>query len=102
MHSPMIFQFPCPVSVNIYCKKASKNPDNIYIKTIRFIFQSACQQINPGDSFPSSGIPLVYLDIETTGLDRHYQSITTIALYDGHEIKTYVHGQNLDDFIDEI
>ena len=29
-------------------------------------------------------------------------SITTIALYDGHEIKTYVHGQNLEDFIDEI
>ena len=45
---------------------------------------------------------MVYLDIETTGLDRHYHSITTIALYDGHEIKTYVHGQNLEDFIDEI
>jgi len=42
------------------------------------------------------------LDIETTGLDRQYNSITTIALYDGHEIKTYVQGQNLDDFIDEI
>ena len=44
----------------------------------------------------------MYLDIETTGLDRRYHSITTIALYDGHEIKTYVHGQNLDDFIDDI
>jgi uncharacterized protein YprB with RNaseH-like and TPR domain len=44
----------------------------------------------------------VYLDIETTGLDRHYHSITTIALYDGHEIKTYVHGQNLEDFIEAI
>jgi uncharacterized protein YprB with RNaseH-like and TPR domain len=42
------------------------------------------------------------LDIETTGLDRQYNSITTIALYDGHEIKTYVHGQNLDDFIEDI
>jgi uncharacterized protein YprB with RNaseH-like and TPR domain len=29
-------------------------------------------------------------------------SITTIALYDGHEIKTYVQGQNLDDFIEAI
>ncbi|MGB9437455.1 MAG: ribonuclease H-like domain-containing protein, partial [Desulfobacterales bacterium] len=33
---------------------------------------------------------------------RYYQKITTIAIYDGHEIKTYVQGQNLDDFIDEI
>jgi hypothetical protein len=45
---------------------------------------------------------MVYLDIETTGLDRQYESITTIAIYDGHEIKTYVQGQNLDDFMDEI
>ena len=52
--------------------------------------------------FPEFRNSLVYLDIETTGLDRHYQSITTIALYDGHEIKTYVHGQNLEDFIDDI
>jgi uncharacterized protein YprB with RNaseH-like and TPR domain len=52
--------------------------------------------------FPEFQNSTVYLDIETTGLDRHYQSITTIALYDGHEIKTYVHGQNLDDFIDQI
>jgi len=52
--------------------------------------------------FPEFRSSLVYLDIETTGLDRHYESITTIALYNGHEIKTYVHGQNLQDFIDEI
>jgi len=52
--------------------------------------------------FPEFQNSTVYLDIETTGLDRHYQSITTIALYDGHEIKTYVQGQNLDDFIDQI
>jgi len=52
--------------------------------------------------FPEFRNSIAYLDIETTGLDRHYHSITTIALYDGHEIKTYVHGQNLEDFIDEI
>ena len=52
--------------------------------------------------FPEFRNSTVYLDIETTGLDRHYQSITTIALYDGQKIKTYVQGQNLDDFIDEI
>jgi uncharacterized protein YprB with RNaseH-like and TPR domain len=52
--------------------------------------------------FPEFKNSTVYLDIETTGLDRHYQSITTIALYDGNEIRTYVLGQNLDDFIDQI
>jgi len=52
--------------------------------------------------FPEFRDSTVYLDIETTGLDRYYQSITTIALYDGHEIKTYVNGQNLDDFIEDI
>ena len=72
------------------------------IKTIRFIFQSACLQINPGDFSQNSENSMVYLDIETTGLDRHYQSITTIALYDGQRVKTYVNGQNLDDFIEEI
>jgi uncharacterized protein YprB with RNaseH-like and TPR domain len=52
--------------------------------------------------FPEFRDSTVYLDIETTGLDRYYQSITTIALYDGNEIKTYGNGQNLDDFIDDI
>ena len=52
--------------------------------------------------FPEFRESTVYLDIETTGLDRYFNDITTIALYDGHEIKTYVHGQNLDDFIEDI
>ena len=52
--------------------------------------------------FPEFRDSTVYLDIETTGLDRYYQSITTIALYDGREIKSYVQGQNLDDFIEHI
>ena len=43
-----------------------------------------------------------YLDIETTGLDRYFNEITTIALYDGKSISTYVHGQNLDDFVEDI
>ena len=52
--------------------------------------------------FPEFRDSIAYLDIETTGLDRYFNRITTIALYDGQAIKTYVHGQNLDDFIDEI
>jgi hypothetical protein len=52
--------------------------------------------------FPEFRESTVYLDIETTGLDRYYNTITTIALYDGQSIKTYVQGQNLEDFIEDI
>jgi len=52
--------------------------------------------------FPDFRDSTAYLDIETTGLDRHFNEITTIALYDGRAIKTYVQGQNLDDFVEDI
>jgi hypothetical protein len=39
-----------------------------------------------------------YLDIETTGLSRRRNVITTIALYDGTDVRYYVNGRNLDDF----
>jgi uncharacterized protein YprB with RNaseH-like and TPR domain len=52
--------------------------------------------------FPEFRDSITYLDIETTGLDRYFNKITTIALYDGQATKTYVQGQNLDDFIEDI
>jgi len=52
--------------------------------------------------FPEFRDSAVYLDIETTGLDRYFNDITTIALYDGESIQTYVQGQNLEDFIEDI
>jgi len=52
--------------------------------------------------FPEFRDSMVYLDIETTGLDRYFNDITTIALYDGESIQTYVQGQNLEDFIEDI
>jgi len=52
--------------------------------------------------FPEFRNSAVYLDIETTGLDRVCNAITTITLYDGQVIKTYVQGQNLDEFAGDI
>ena len=67
------------------------------------IYFSKCLPANQSwRFFPEFRDSIVYLDIETTGLDRYFDHITTIALYDGREIKTYVHGQNLDDFIEDI
>jgi len=43
-----------------------------------------------------------YIDIETTGLYPGYDKITTIAIYDGSQIKYYVNGKNLDDFKTDI
>lgn len=43
-----------------------------------------------------------YIDIETTGLGAPEDIITTIALYDGRNIKYYINGKNLDDFKKDI
>jgi uncharacterized protein YprB with RNaseH-like and TPR domain len=48
--------------------------------------------------FPEFRETTAYLDIETTGLDAWSNQITTIALYDGRSIFTYVQGQNLEEF----
>ncbi|UCG52351.1 MAG: ribonuclease H-like domain-containing protein [Candidatus Latescibacterota bacterium] len=45
---------------------------------------------------------VAYVDIETTGLRPSLSTITTIALYDGHDVRYYVYDRNLDDFIDEL
>ena len=44
----------------------------------------------------------LYLDIETNGGDFFSGFITTIATYDGNEIRYYVNGKNLDDFITDV
>ncbi|MFW6082326.1 MAG: ribonuclease H-like domain-containing protein [Desulfosalsimonas sp.] len=43
-----------------------------------------------------------YIDIETTGLCFDSSLITTVALYDGSEIRYYVNGVNLDQFAEDI
>ncbi len=52
--------------------------------------------------FPHFRHSVAYLDIETTGLGAPGDYITTIALYDGRDIRHYVHGDNLLDFRDDI
>lgn len=54
--------------------------------------------------FPEFRSRAAYLDIETTGLsmDDIDGGITTIALYDGRDIRHYVQGENLRDFKDDI
>lgn len=52
--------------------------------------------------FPEFRHSTAYLDIETTGLFPYEDSITTVALYDGKELCTYVKGQNLNQLREDI
>ena len=52
--------------------------------------------------FPHFSHGAAYVDIETTGLSRYDDCITTIALYDGASVRTYVRGENLEAFADDI
>lgn len=52
--------------------------------------------------FPHFRQAVAYLDIETTGLSFARSEITTISLYDGAEVFTYVLGENLDRFARDV
>lgn len=52
--------------------------------------------------FPNFRNYTAYIDIETTGMFFEYHNITTISLYNGRDIYTYIKGKNLQDFISEI
>ena len=61
-------------------------------------------RLKQGDSwrlFPHFREGAGYLDIETTGLGPACE-ITTIALYDGDRVRTYVNGINLHEFVDDV
>ncbi len=52
--------------------------------------------------FPHFRHSAAYVDIETNGLAYEDMEITSIALYDGEHVRTYVQGQNLEAFSDDI
>ena len=52
-------------------------------------------------AFPDFRHRTAYLDIETNGLN-HYHSVTVVGLYDGNRMRSYVAGQNMDEFPDDV
>lgn len=52
-------------------------------------------------AFPSFD-SVAYLDIETTGLAPATDHVTVIGLFDGNRTYSYIHGQNLSDFVRDI
>lgn len=84
---------------------------------VRMLLEESAQRLEQGDAlwfgnalptkeqwrlFPAFRHSAAYVDIETTGMTMEDDHITTIALYDGTDIRTYVYGDNLDDFQDDI
>lgn len=63
-------------------------------------------RLPPGECwrlFPEFRDSVAYIDIETTGTSLDWGGeITTIALWDGSELRSYVNGENLRDFQDDI
>ncbi|MHA1900686.1 MAG: ribonuclease H-like domain-containing protein [Promethearchaeota archaeon] len=76
----------------IQCQKALNNRD----------FEYFAQKF-PEEIFwrliPNLEGKILYFDIEATGLDLTKHSITTIATFDGKNIKYFVKGENLNEFI---
>ncbi len=64
-------------------------------------FTERLDSSEPWRIFPDYREHTAYLDIETTGLEDSAE-ITTIALYDGSKVFTYVNGINLNEFVDDI
>lgn len=52
--------------------------------------------------YPEFSKSVAFLDIETTGLSFYYDDITLIGVFDGKKVKTFIQGQNLKDFGNEI
>lgn len=52
--------------------------------------------------FPEFRDSIAYLDIETTGLSPAYDTVTTVAVYDGRAVRHYVAGVNLEDLADDL
>jgi len=52
--------------------------------------------------FPEFRHSVAYIDIETTGMGWPGDYITAISLYDGGSLRWYVHGENLDEFPEDI
>ena len=53
-------------------------------------------------AYPDLKHKCCFLDIETTGLSKHYNDITLIGLYNGKQSKVFINGKNLDQFQNEI
>lgn len=73
-----------------------------YLERLEHRYFAAC--LPPSEhwrAFPEFSRRIAYLDIETTGTGPWAQ-ITVIGLYDGRRLRTYLAGENLGDFCEDV
>ncbi len=89
-------------------KKRKHIEDHVYLSKEKIRNKDASyfyDNLPPGEEwriFSEYRDSTAYIDIETTGLGAPGDIITTIALYDGENIKYYINGKNLNDFKKDI
>ena len=64
-------------------------------------FAGALRNRDHWRAFPDFSAGVGYLDIETTGTGS-WSQVTVVGLYDGRRMRTYVAGENLADFAEDI
>ncbi|MFH1785966.1 MAG: ribonuclease H-like domain-containing protein [Candidatus Micrarchaeota archaeon] len=84
----------------MFCSKLASSKHALNVGDAEY-FANALPSNEAWRSFPHFK-KTVYLDIETTGLGKNSDYVTVIGLFDGKEVKSYVHGQNLNDFRGDI
>lgn len=72
--------------------KAKKNLD----KLNHFYFSDTVPQREHWRLYERFKDHCCYVDIETTGLSAHADEITTVSIWDGNEVKTFINGIDLD------
>ncbi|MFC1667867.1 ribonuclease H-like domain-containing protein [Chlamydiota bacterium] len=90
-----------PIPYEYIVEFLKRSYDNFGIKNISFFQQylpvSYCWRL-----FPHFREEIAFLDIETSGISRYHNYITTISVYNGHTVSSYIKGKNLHEFIDDI
>lgn len=93
---------PIPPAKIKLLKKAINESQSALEKADHLYFSQELNNKQSWRIFPHFKHSVAYLDIETTGLKGKFDDITTIAIYDGKNIKCYVNGKNLNEFVQDI
>jgi uncharacterized protein YprB with RNaseH-like and TPR domain len=77
-------------------KEVKRSKENLEEGNFRY-FRTRLPHRDFWRTFPEFRDRTVFLDIETTGLDRFNDDMTVVGLYNGDTVQTFVNGKNLDE-----
>lgn len=86
------FSAPRHALVSDHLREARRSLDR---RDFRY-FSEALPRNETWRAWPEFRDRVAYLDIETTGIGS-WATVTVVGVYDGKRVRTYIHGDNLDD-----